>query len=154
MCGRGVERAVLVEIRRVLPAPPDVVWSFWTTREGLEAWLFPAYLAPRVVELDLRPGGRWRLVGDAQPFEASGTFVALDAGRRLRMRTEFAEGGEVRAHVRHEEVAFDAEGDATAVTLRLETPDDATSKAAANAWSIALNRLDEAIRRSRSASPS
>lgn len=144
-----------VELRRLLPAPPSRVWALWTTREGLETWFFPAYLKPTVRELDLRPGGRYRIVAPGLEFEAAGAFVEVVPGTRLRMRAEFAFNGDLADHAREDEVRLEEAPEGCALTFRAgPMPDEATRKAVAGAWSLTLSRLEEAIRRNRSASPS
>lgn len=49
-------------ITRVFDAPRDLVFSCWTEREHLEHWEgAPQGFTVTTVEMDLRPGGRYRL---------------------------------------------------------------------------------------------
>lgn len=131
-------------LRRALPASPARVWALWTTPEGLASWYFPAYLGCRA-EIDLRPGGRWRLASEDQPFALEGEYLAIEAPRRLVMRTRLVTTVELPAHERTEELILEAAPEGTALTLRIEAPDEATLDAARGAWGIAMNRLGAAI---------
>lgn len=140
-------------LARVVPAPPDEVWRLWTTPAGLEAWFFPAYLHVRA-SVDLRAGGRWRLASEDQPFALEGEYLVVDAPRRLVMRTTLVTTVDLPPHARTEELVLAPAPEGTTLTLRIDAPDAATLRAAVGAWGIALARLDAAIRRNRSTSPS
>jgi uncharacterized protein YndB with AHSA1/START domain len=49
-------------IKRTFDAPRNLVWKVWSDAEQAKQWWGPkGYTAP-VVELDTRPGGKWRAV--------------------------------------------------------------------------------------------
>ncbi len=54
-----------VRLQRVFAAPPEVLWDVVTDATLIPRWWGPAHHAPRVVEMDVRPGGRWRFEMDA-----------------------------------------------------------------------------------------
>jgi uncharacterized protein YndB with AHSA1/START domain len=133
-------------LRRAIPAAPERVWRLWTTREGLESWYFPSYLRPAVRELDLRAGGRWRIVAPGLPFEAKGTFLDVRAPSYLHVRVEFTFDGGLRDHDREERLTLRSTPGGCELTLTSSTlPDDATRKAVEGAWTLALNRLEAAL---------
>ena len=51
-----------LRLTRVVPAPRDAVFRAWTEPEALKRWWvpFPGMSVP-AAEVDLRPGGRYRL---------------------------------------------------------------------------------------------
>jgi len=75
-----------LELRRVLPAPVDVVFDAWTTGELLAAWFVcdPSWTAR--VEIDCRVGGAYRIemFDDGRSVGlARGEYVALEPPHRL-----------------------------------------------------------------------
>jgi uncharacterized protein YndB with AHSA1/START domain len=73
-------------VRRVLPAPPDVVFDEWLDPVGMTEWMCPR--PARAVKISLEPsvGGPLRI--DIEDIGSSmivtGEFVELDRPRRLR----------------------------------------------------------------------
>ena len=48
-------------LTRVFDAPVELVWQAWTQKPHLEKWLAPHTVTIVHAQVDLRPGGRWRL---------------------------------------------------------------------------------------------
>ena len=48
-------------LERVFDAPRDLVWTAWTTPEHIKKWWAPKPYETPEVELDLRPGGVFRM---------------------------------------------------------------------------------------------
>jgi uncharacterized protein YndB with AHSA1/START domain len=75
-----------VIVRRVLPAPPDVVYDEWLDPVGMIEWMCPR--PARAVKIALEPsvGGSLRIdIEDGGlSLYVTGTFVELDRPRRLR----------------------------------------------------------------------
>jgi uncharacterized protein YndB with AHSA1/START domain len=74
-----------VRLQRVFAAPPDVVWDAMTDPALIPRWWGPAHHAPCVVEMDLRPGGRWRFEMDAHGtiFGFGGEYLEVERPGRL-----------------------------------------------------------------------
>jgi len=78
-----------LEIRRTFKAPRAKVFAAWTEREKLERWMcrdVPTH-DPKYLELDVRPGGSYRL-SMADPdagavYTVGGEFIEVDPPRRL-----------------------------------------------------------------------
>ena len=73
-----------LQIIRLIDAPVDAVWRAWSER-GAD-WLCPRPWRAEIVEQDLRPGGRSRMVfhgpdGEAMPLD--GVYLAVEPGRRV-----------------------------------------------------------------------
>lgn len=67
-----------VVVRRVLAGPRRLVWEAWTSPQHLPHWMLgpPGWTMP-VCEMDLRPGGSWRMVWrhpDEQELVMTGTY--------------------------------------------------------------------------------
>jgi uncharacterized protein YndB with AHSA1/START domain len=75
-----------VVVRRVLPAPPDIVYDEWLDPAGMTEWMCPR--PARAVKIALEPsvGGLLRIDIEDCGFSlyVTGMFVELDRPRRLR----------------------------------------------------------------------
>lgn len=136
-------------LRRTLPATPEQVWRMWSTKDGLESWYFPDYLRPAVRELDLRAGGRYRIVAPGLAFEAEGTFLEVSPPTRLRLRVAFPFDEARPVFDREEHVTLRATPQGCEVTLTSSPlPDEGARSAVEGAWALALHRLEAALRAS------
>ena len=76
----------VVIVRRVLPAPPDIVYDEWLDPVGMIEWMCPR--PARAVKISLEPsvGGSLRIdIEDGgSSLYVSGHYVELDRPRRLR----------------------------------------------------------------------
>jgi uncharacterized protein YndB with AHSA1/START domain len=76
----------VVTVRRVLPAPPDIVYDEWLDPVGMLGWMCPR--PARAVKISLEPSVGRPLRIDIEDGGSSlyvtGTFVELDRPRRLR----------------------------------------------------------------------
>lgn len=89
-------------VRRLLPAPPDVVYDEWLDPEGMTEWMCPAPARPTDISLDPRVGGRIRIEIDDEGFLLSitGEYLQLERPRRLSFTwTSSTWGSEDRASV-------------------------------------------------------
>ena len=77
------DRALRLE--RVFPGTPDLVWDVMTDPARIPHWWGPAHHAPMVVEMDVRPGGRWRFEMDAHGtvFGFSGEYIEVRRPHRI-----------------------------------------------------------------------
>lgn len=75
-----------LRLERTLAAAPDEVFGACVEPEQLAEWWGPAGFTSPSVELDVRPGGRYRIAmqpPDGDLFHLRGEFVAVDRPRRL-----------------------------------------------------------------------
>jgi uncharacterized protein YndB with AHSA1/START domain len=57
-----------ITITRIFDAPRERVWKEWIEPERFSDWFGgPAVVPPSTVEMDVRPGGSWRLTMFADP---------------------------------------------------------------------------------------
>jgi uncharacterized protein YndB with AHSA1/START domain len=75
-----------VEVVRTLDAPREEVFRAWTDPEQIRSWWGPGEFTCPEAEIDLRPGGSYRLVmqptaGD--PFVVAGTYREVEPPARL-----------------------------------------------------------------------
>jgi len=77
----------VVHVSRTYAAPPETVFAAWTEPELLTQWFRPAG-AVCSAELDVRPGGRYRITVDPQgqlpgPAHIVGTYLEVAPPERL-----------------------------------------------------------------------
>jgi uncharacterized protein YndB with AHSA1/START domain len=104
------EKSLLFEV--TVPASLDQIWRAFTTKEGVEEWLWSD------VTVDLREGGDW-IVNYPGGKTGGGTIVSFEPMRSITMR---AMAPEQFPEVRRERTAavfsFEATDGGTRVTLR------------------------------------
>ena len=115
---------------RTYAAPIADVWRAWTEPELLRQWWGPDKTTVPECEVDLRVGGRIRIVmqatedmgkyaGTRWPLE--GTFTHIDEPHRLVYEATSWTEGEEDATIEHvNEVELSTQGDATVVNLRID----------------------------------
>jgi uncharacterized protein YndB with AHSA1/START domain len=86
-----------IVVTRTFDAPARLVFAAWTRAELFERWWVPRSLGMTLLscELDVRPGGSYRLVfdqGDAEPMAFFGTYLEVVPDARLVWTND--EGGE------------------------------------------------------------
>ncbi|WP_193336590.1 SRPBCC domain-containing protein [Devosia beringensis] len=76
----------LIIMTRTFDAPLDLLWTVWTQPEHVAYWWGPRE-DNRVVELDVRTGGKWRIVssmGDGTEVVFFGTYLAVTPKTMIR----------------------------------------------------------------------
>ena len=114
----------MIEVRRRFAATPEQVFDAWTHPEVLTEWwsASPAH-RPGLAEVDLRVGGTYRLsmVSDGVETIIGGEYVEVRRPTRLAFTWSWeGSGGDdpTDGTVSLVEIDFEADGDATLVTLR------------------------------------
>lgn len=84
-------------ITRIFNAPRELVFKAWTEAEHIAQWWGPQGFTTRVIEQDLRPGGKSRyiMVGpDGSEYPVKGVFLEVVSPERIVTTDEFDEGFE------------------------------------------------------------
>lgn len=71
---------------RLFDAPRELVWKVMTDPDQVTNWWGPHGHSATVVEMDVRPGGRWRWVGhtpDGRDVPFKGEYLEVDPPARL-----------------------------------------------------------------------
>ena len=80
-------QAPSLTLKRTLKAPAEKVFAAWTRPEALTLWFGPSdAFVNEAVEIDLRVGGRYRIVGrapDGEPHRVGGVYREIVPSRRL-----------------------------------------------------------------------
>jgi len=132
-------------VMRTFNAPARIVYDAWTKPELFKQWWAPKSMGMslRSCEMDVRAGGRYRLVFDAPPpNEFFGRYIEVTPHSRLVWTNEEAdENGAVTT------VTFEQRGGETLVVMHDLYPskkalDDAIASGSTGAWSEQFEELD------------
>lgn len=104
-------------VELLIDAPVEAVWRAWT-EHGAE-WLCPPPWRAEVIEQELRPGGRSRMVfhgpaGETMPIDS--VVLAVDPGRRIVATDAFDADWNPRGPTIVRIDTFEAQGDRTRYT--------------------------------------
>lgn len=75
-----------VRIVRIIPAPREEVFRAWTVPERVRLWFGPGQFTVASAEIDLRPGGEYRILlqpPEGEPMALRGIYREVDPPRRL-----------------------------------------------------------------------
>lgn len=87
MTEHTIDPALDLVLEREVDVPPELVWAAWTTPEHLLKWFTPKPFETAEVEIDVRPGGIFRVVMRSPEGElmdqGSGCILEAVENRRL-----------------------------------------------------------------------
>ena len=136
-------------VERRIGAPPEVVFQVWTER--LEEWWAPKPWTTKVIEQDLRPGGRSAMVmtgpdGATSPME--GVILEVVPNRRIVLTNAFTAGWVPQTPFMVAIVTFTPEGDGTRYRAVSRHWDEASHKrheamGFQEGWGIVAGQLAE-----------
>lgn len=137
-----------LRIERTFDAPAERVYDAWTNPEVMRRWYHcgPDWATPEV-EVDLRVGGRFRVVmrkPDGSEVELSGEYTGIDRPHRLAMTCTFSDdpsGAEQSIELSFSETA----GSTTVVLVNSRIPSEARSDAQRWGWGRCLDELAPAL---------
>lgn len=74
-----------LRITRILPAPPAEVFAAWTDPRSLAVWMCPGTVREAMAEVELRVGGRFRIVmkHSGEDFVHTGEYLEVSPPHRL-----------------------------------------------------------------------
>ncbi len=106
-----------IVLTRTFDAPRRLVWEAYTRPEHLARWLGPRRYEIDALDMDLRPGGRWRFVhrtpdGGAHAFR--GQFLEVEPPTRLVRTFEYEA---FPGHVSVETAVFEEHDGKTTITV-------------------------------------
>jgi uncharacterized protein YndB with AHSA1/START domain len=91
----------VLEMERLIPAPPERVFEYWTEPELVAKWFGPGDFDVPASQLDLRPGGKWRTTirsPEGQLRTVSGVYNTIEPPRRLVFTWAWDDDDGVRGH--------------------------------------------------------
>src|ERR1700693_5467916 len=89
----AMEREVV--ITRTFDAPRHLVFQAWTQAEHMRKWWGPKYFTNPVCEMDVRVGGRWRMVmrgPNGAEYPCEGEYREIVAPERLVFTNNAVDG--------------------------------------------------------------
>jgi uncharacterized protein YndB with AHSA1/START domain len=143
-----VERALFDErpslaLTRTYGVQPEKVWRAWTDPQALRKWWGPGHEPVSLAQLDVRVGGRYRIVfggPDGKAYECHGVYKEVVPQRKLVFswnRPDLAPGPESLVTVE-----LRAAGNGTQLVFRHEQfADDAVRDDHQQGWSGTLDKL-------------
>ncbi len=109
-----------IVITRVFDAPRELVWKAWTEPEHVVQWWGPKGFTTTIHEMDVRPGGVWRLTmhgPDGTDYPNKSVFIEVVKPERI----VFSHGGAKKGGPPAQFQAtwtFEELGDKTRLTMR------------------------------------
>ena len=84
-------------LERVVDVPPELVWRAWTEPELMKQWFTPRPWTTESIEVDLRPGGIFKLVmrspeGEVTGGGGAGCILEVVKNRKLVWTTALGPG--------------------------------------------------------------
>ena len=135
-------------LSRSYPVAPEKVWRAWTDPQALKRWWGPGNNEPvSVAELDVRVGGRFRIVfGGAQgtDHEVAGIYKEVDRPRKLVFTWCWPNSTPERVSL--VTILFVPSAGGTELVFRHEQFfDQAAADGHKRGWTASLDRLDQYI---------
>jgi uncharacterized protein YndB with AHSA1/START domain len=134
---------IVLVVRRTIRASAERIFAAWTQPEQLCAWWGPRPVTCRDADVDLRVGGRYRILNvlpDGTTLAIEGAFEHIDPPHKLvytwRMGQELVESSRVT-------VRFEPRGDATEViVVHEQIPTPAVRDSHEQGWQGCLDGLE------------
>jgi uncharacterized protein YndB with AHSA1/START domain len=135
----------VVRIERTFEAPAESVFDAWTSPEVMRRWYHVEtdWENPEV-EVDLRVGGRWRVVmrkTDRSQVELSGEYTDVDRPHRLAMTCSFSDDPAGQQQL-VELTVSESDGVTTVVMINSGIPTDERRDAQRWGWGGCLDLLE------------
>ncbi len=129
-----------LRITRVFDAPKSLVFEAWSRAEYVSRWFTPAPLTTPSCEVDLRPGGVFRLVmrmPDGMEFPMDARFTEVVPGERIVFEAQIHDGLDV-----HTTVTFsERDGKTTLAVHQVYSHESDATRGAQAGWTKTLDQL-------------
>jgi len=140
----------VLRIERLIPAPPDRVYTYWTDPHHLIKWWGPEGYEIPAHALDIRQGGRWRTTmrsPDGGCHTVSGIYRELVPSSRMVFTWGWEDDDGKRGHETEVTVTFEsAPGGTRLVLMQRPFEDKGTRDRHGQGWASTLNCLVEAVK--------
>lgn len=134
-----------LRLERFIPSSPDDLFALWIEPEQIARWWAPDGYEAAVHELDVRPGGRWRIVlrgSGGRELVMGGFYRIVDPPRRLAFSWAWEEAAGTHGSETEVTASFEPAPGGTRLVLLHQNFD---SKAARDrhvaGWSASFDRL-------------
>ncbi len=144
----AVNTECVLELRRRFNAPASAVFRAWTNPEVMARWWGPRNFTARIVELDVRDGGRWRICmisPEGVEHWASGRYREILDDYRLKFTWAWETDG-VRGHETLVTIELTPCPDGTELTLTHQVFESLDSRDAhGEGWSSCFDSLADSL---------
>jgi len=135
-----------VEVRRLIRAPRQRVFDAWTKTEEVRAWHAPGPLTVSHAEIDLRPGGSYRIhmrEPNGNEHRVSGVYREVTPPKKLVYTWGWDGDHPVKDSL--VTIEFHERGDATEVVLRHTGIGDEKERAShEHGWTAIMDKFETA----------
>ena len=115
------ESDTALRLERLIPSPRDVLFALWMEPAQLVKWWAPDGYEAVVRDLDIQPGGRWRISlrrSDGGLVTTSGVYRIVDPPRRLAFTWAWEDEHGTRGAESEVTVNFETAPGGTRIVLR------------------------------------
>ena len=134
-----------LRLERLIPSSPESLFALWTEPEQLLKWWGPQDCVTSVHTLDLRPGGRWRILlhrSDGSSLAVSGVYRVVEPPRGLAFTWAWEDESGARGHETEVVVTFEpAPGGTRLVLLQRHFQNRQRRDGHDAGWSASFERL-------------
>jgi uncharacterized protein YndB with AHSA1/START domain len=134
-----------LRLERLIPAPPELLFALWTQPAELLRWWGPEEYQTSVHTLEVRPGGRWRIIlrrSDAAELATSGVYRIVEPPRCLAFTWAWEDERGARGHETEVVVNFEPAPGGTRLVLLQQHFENAQRRDGHHAgWSASFGRL-------------
>jgi uncharacterized protein YndB with AHSA1/START domain len=134
----------VLELERLIAAPPELLFALWTEPEHLVRWWAPDGYRAVVDEYDVSEGGRWRIALQSlnNGIAMSGHFRVVEPPRRLVFTWAWESPSGERGHETEVSVKFTAAPGGTRVVLVQQAFEARGARDRhIHGWSTSLDRI-------------
>ncbi len=134
-----------LRMTRVFDAPRRLVFEAWSKAEYVSRWFTPAPLTTSACEVDLRPGGVFRIVmrmPDGMEFPMDARFTEVVLNERIAFQATIHGGVEVQTAVTFVEDA----GKTTLSVHQVFSHESDATRGAKAGWTQTLDQLAEHVK--------
>ncbi|MFZ0820220.1 MAG: SRPBCC family protein [Candidatus Acidiferrales bacterium] len=112
-----------IVITRIFDAPRDLVFEAWTNPKHVAQWWGPKGFTTTIQEMDVRPGGVWRLVMHGPDgADYKNKMVVIEVAKPERLVYKHTPEGAAESENFEVTINFIASGGKTEVTMRMLFP--------------------------------
>lgn len=147
-------------LERYIDVPTELVWRAWTTPDLLVKWFTPQPWSTASAEIDLRPGGVFRVVmrsPEGQEIDqGAGCYLEVVEGRKLVWTSALEPGfrpsradpgiGHFTAVIRMEPKGSGTQYSATAIHSKVESRKKHEEMGFFEGWGAALDQLVDLVK--------
>jgi uncharacterized protein YndB with AHSA1/START domain len=132
-------------LERLIPSPPELLFELFIEPAQLIKWWAPDGYTADVDSLDVRPGGRWRMImsgADGARLATSGVYRAIEPPRRLAFTFAWEDASGSRGHDTEVIVSFEPVPGGTRLVLTQQRFEGKEARDNHHrGWSACLDRI-------------